>query len=240
MKIQHLIIALLALAVGGVLRAEPSDGIVRAFRTVSVPSPVLQEIISQVLVEEGSEVKEGQVLVQLRNDREKLDVQLSEKLIELKRFISIGQDKLFQEKMGSEEKAREAKTELEIAELTMSAKRVTLDEKTIRATMNGVVVKKYKEAGEAVDRAEKLLDIMNYDQVNVEFFVKPELRKTLKLDSKIQVKVGDLDNTNFEGKISFIDPRNEAASGMVRVKVLIDNQDHRIKPGMKTTAEFGK
>jgi membrane fusion protein (multidrug efflux system) len=231
------VFALLAALPG---RAELTQGIVKPLKIVAVPSPVLQEIISEVNVEEGTEVQEGQVLVQLRNDREKLDVQLSEKLIDLKRFIAIGQEKLFQEKMGSEEKAREARTELEIAELTMQAKRVTLEEKTIRAKISGVVVKKYKEAGEAVDRAEKLLDVMNYDQVLVEFYVKPELRKTLNANDKAHVKVVELDNADVEGKIDFIDPRNDAASGLVRIKVLVDNKDHRIKPGMKSTADFGK
>jgi membrane fusion protein, multidrug efflux system len=239
MKIPSLI-TLLALSLAGALQAEPTQGVVKPFKLISVPSPVLQEIISEMNVEEGSEVQKGQVLVQLRNDREKLDVQLSEKLIDLKRFIAIGQEKLFQEKMGSEEKSREARTELEIAELTMQAKRVTLEEKTIRATLSGVVVKKYKEAGEAVDRAEKLLDIMNYDQVFVEFYVIPELRKSMNTNDKARVKVVELDNVDVEGKIDFIDPRNDAASGLVRIRVLLDNKDHRIKPGMKSTADFGK
>lgn len=239
MKIHRLIVALGVLT-AGLLHAEPTQGIVLPFKQVSVASPVLQEIISGMFVEEGTEVKEGQVLVQLRNDREKLDVELSEKLIDLKRFIAQGQEKLFKEKMGSEEKAREATTELEIAELTMSAKRVTLEEKTIKAPLSGVVVKKYKEAGEAVDRAEKLMDIMNYDQVYAQFYVKPELRKSLNNNDKIKVKVADLENAEFEGKIDFIDPRNEAASGLLRIKVLVENKDHRIKPGMKSMAEFGK
>lgn len=237
MKIRAFLFLLFASSLA-VRADDQSQGIVQPFKQISVPSPVLQEIITEMVVDEGSEVKEGQVLVQLRNDRETLDVQLSDKLIDLKRFIAIGQEKLYNEKMGSEEKSREAKTELELAELTLKAKKLALDEKTIRSTMNGVVVRKYKESGESVDRQEKLLDIMNYDQVYVQFFVKPEFRKGLAENAPAKVKIVDLDNAAFEGKITFIDPRNEAASGMVRLKVLLDNKDHRIKPGMKSLADF--
>lgn len=220
--------------------AEPTQGIVFPLKQVSVYSPVLQEIITEMLVEEGHEVKEGQIVVQLRNDREKLDVQLSEKLIELKRFIALGNAKLYKDKMGSEEKALESKTDLELSEMQKSAKQLALDEKTIRAPLSGTVVKKYKESGEAVDRTEKLLDIVNYDQVYVQFYVRADLRKTLTKDAPMKVKIVDLEGAEFDGKVSFIDPRNEATSPLVRVKVQVDNKEHRIKPGMKGSAEFSR
>ena len=222
------------------LRAEPVQGVVFPFKTVQVSSPVLQEVITEVLVEEGTEVREGQIIVQLRNEREQLDVELSKKLIELKQFIARGQEKLYKEKMGSEEKALEAKTDLELAVLQQSAKQIALKEKTVRAPISGVVVKKYKEAGEAIDRAEKLADIVNIDSVYVQFYLAPALRKAVQQDQPIRVRILDLEGAEFDGKITFIDPRNDAASGLVRVKALVENKDHRIKPGMKGSAEFGK
>jgi membrane fusion protein, multidrug efflux system len=234
----HLFAVLLLVSLSTALRAEPTDGLVLPFKFAGVNSPVLQELIAEIPVKEGDEVREGQIIVQLRNEREKLDVQLSEKLIELKRFSAAGHEKLFKEKAGSEEKALEARTDLELAILQKTAKEIALQEKSIRASFSGVIVKKYKEVGEAVDRSEKILEIMNYDQVFIQFYVKPELRKTLKVQAPAKVKIKDLDSAEFHGKIEFIDPRNEAASGFILIKVLVDNKDHQIKPGMKATGEF--
>ncbi len=231
-------IALLATAAA--LHAEPVQGVVSPNKQISISSPVMQEIITEMLVEEGTEVREGQIVAQLRNDREKLDVRLSEKLIELKQFVARGQERLFNEKMGSEEKALEARTDLELARLQLDSKRIALAEKTVRTPLGGIVVKKYKEPGESVDRAEKLLDIVNIDQIYVQFYLKPELRKTLLQDAPIRVRILDLEGKDFDGKITFVDPRNDAASGLVRVKVKVENADHRIKPGMKGSADFGK
>jgi len=222
------------------LRADPVQGVVFPIKTVQVSSPVLQEVITEVLVEEGTEVRDGQIIVQLRNEREKLDVELSKKLIELKTFIARGQEKLYKEKMGSEEKALEAKTDLELATLQQSSKEIALREKTVRAPISGVVVKKYKEAGESIDRAEKLMDIVNIETVYVQFYLAPSLRKSVQQDQAIRVRILDLEGAEFDGKVTFIDPRNDAASGLVRVKAQIENKDRRIKPGMKGSAEFGK
>jgi membrane fusion protein, multidrug efflux system len=235
------ILAFILLAFGAASGgAETFQGVVSPIKSVSVSSPVLQEIITDVVVKEGATVKESDVIVELRKEREELDVKLSDKLIELKRFIARGQEKLFKEEMGSEEKALEARTDLELAQLQLEAKKVALREKTIRAPLSGIVVKKYKESGESVAREEKLVDIVNIDQVFVRFYLPPNLRKTLKEQEKVSVKIGDLEGAEFSGIVTFVDPRNDAASGLVQVKVEIENKDHRIKPGMKGSAEFGK
>jgi membrane fusion protein, multidrug efflux system len=234
------ILAFTALTLAATALAAPVQGTIIPFKTVSVSSPVLQEVITDVLVEESSVVKEGDVVVQLRNEREALDVKISEKLIELKTFVARGQERLFKEQMGSEEKALEAKTDLELARLQLEAKKVALNEKTIRAPLSGIVVKKHKERGEAVDRVEKLVDIINIDQVYAQFFLAPAQRSAVKQGQTVKVKVADADGAEFDGKITFVDPRNDAASGLVRVKVLIENSGHRIKPGMQGAAEFGK
>jgi membrane fusion protein, multidrug efflux system len=201
---------------------------------------VLQEIITGIRVKEGDSVKEGDIIVELRKEREELDVKLSEKLIELKRFIARGQHRLYKENYGSKEKALEAQTDLELAELQLDAKKVALAEKTIKAPLSGIVVKKHKEVGEAVAREEKLLEIINIDQVKVRFNLKPELRKSVKEGQQIKVKVPDLGGAEFTGKVAFVSPRIDAAAQLMEVMVEIDNKDHAIKAGMGGEADFGK
>jgi membrane fusion protein, multidrug efflux system len=220
--------------------AEVHQGVVFPIKQVAVSSPVPQEIISRMLVKEGDTVKEGDVIAELRKEREELDVKLSEKAIELKRFIARGQQRLFKEEMGSETKALEAKADLELAEVQLEAKKLNLSEKTVRAPLSGTIVKKYKESGESITHQEKLVDIINHDIVNVRFYLPPNLRPALSLHGAVMVKVTDLGGAEFPSKITFIDPRNDAASGLVQVWVEIDNQAHRIAPGMKATASFGK
>lgn len=229
-----------ALVLGGSLSAEEVQGLVLPIKQVQVASPVLQEVVEAVLIEEGDAVTEGQVIVQLRQAKEELAVQESEKLIENLEFVSKGAEALFNEKMGSREQALKAKTELELGKIRRALANEQLREKTIRAPLSGVVVKKYKEAGESVDRVEKIVDIVNIDQVIVQFYLDPKYMPTLKEGQAITVKFPVLNNVTFDGKLDFIDPRIDAGSGLFRIKVLIDNPDHRIKAGMRGTATFQK
>lgn len=218
--------------------AQEVQGLVTPVLSVSVSSPVLQEVIDAVLVEEGNEVTKGQVVVKLRDAKEKLSEQEGERLVENATFVAKGMESLFQQKMGSKEQMLKAQTELELAKIRLALAKEQLDEKTIHAPLAGIVVKKYKEAGESVDRVEKLMDIVNIDQVFVQFYLDPKLMQTLAVEQPISVRFGMLNDARATGKINFIDPRIDASSGLFRVKVLIENPDHKIKAGMRGVADF--
>ncbi|HEV7867622.1 MAG TPA: efflux RND transporter periplasmic adaptor subunit [Chthoniobacteraceae bacterium] len=221
-------------------RAEDVQGLVLPIKQVSVSSPVLQEVIEHVLVEEGDAVKADQVILELRREKEELEVQQAQQVVEQRRFTAEGAQKLFNEKIGSKEVALERQTELKLAQIQLRQAEVRLMEKTIRAPLAGIVVKKYKEAGEAVDRVEKLMDIVNIDQVYVQFYLDPKLMAAMRQDTEIGVRFPVIGPERFTGTVAFIDPRIDAGSGLFRVKLLMENQDHKIKAGMRGTADFAK
>jgi membrane fusion protein, multidrug efflux system len=185
-------------------------------------------------------VKQGQPIVKLRDDAEKLDVDRTQKLIELGEFTAKGLRALLDEKMGSKEQTLKAETELALARIQHDIALVRFNEKTIRSPLDGIVVKKYKESGESVDRAEKLIDIVNIDEVWVQFYLDPKLMAVLKNGQEVSVSFPVIGKKEFTGKIDFIDPRIDAGSNLFRVKVLIDNKGHIIKAGMRGVADFAK
>lgn len=220
--------------------AQDVQGLVIPFKLVSVSSPVLQEVIDEVKVKEGDTVKEGDILVELRKEKEILEVRQYEQLVQQRKFTAEGAQKLFKEKIGSQETALEKQTELELARIQLQQAEVRLKEKTVRAPLGGIVVKKYKESGEAVDRVEKLVDVIDIDQVYVQFYLDPKLMQTVKPDAEVPVRFPVLGEEKFVGTVSFIDPRIDAGSGLFRVKLLLENKDHKVKAGMRGVADFGK
>ena len=230
------VFAALALAA----RADDTQGLVMPLKQVSVASPVLQEVVDSVLVEEGDTVKEGQVLVQLRSDREALLVEQYKKVVEQKEFSAKGAEALIKEKMMSKEAVLEKQTELGLARIQLRQAELAFKEKTIRSPLDGIVVKKYKEAGESVDRAEKVMDIVAIDQIYVQFYLDPKLLNSVKVDQIVPVRFPAVSDKKFDGKVAFVAPLLDAGSGLFRVKLLVDNPGHAIKPGMRGAADFGQ
>src|SRR2546428_106580 len=109
--------------------------------------------------------------------------------------------------------------------LVIPFKQVSVSSPVLQEVIEHVLV----EEGEAVDRVEKLLDVVNIDQIYVQFYLDPKMMQSIKQDAEIPVRFPVIGNQDFSGKVSFIDPRIDAGSGLFRVKVLIENQDHHVK-----------
>jgi RND family efflux transporter MFP subunit len=201
---------------------------------------VAQDVVDSVLVEEGQTVKEGQIVVQLRKDREELAVEEARKRVEIAAFKARGFAELAKSNMTSKDNALEAQTAYDLAGIVLAARQQDLKEKSIRSTLTGIVVKKYKEAGEGLDKVEKLIDVIDIDKVFAQFYISPKLLPSVHVKDPVTIHVADLENAAFSGNIDFISPSLDAASGLVRVKVLIDNPDHKMKANMKAVADFTK
>jgi RND family efflux transporter MFP subunit len=223
-------------------RADDVQGLVLPFKEVSVSSPVLQDNIKDIEVDEGDQVKKGDVLAHLLNDREQLEVQRCENLIKRAEFEYNGMKTLADEKLATKDSEIEKETDLEAAKLEYQLAVVALNEKTITSPLSGIVVQRYKEPGESVDRTEKLFDIVSIDQVYIRFYLEPGLIEKLAVGDKVPIHFPAFGNgaQQYEATIAFIDPRIDAASGLFRVKLLLDNPNHQIKAGMRGEADFTK
>ena len=230
------------LALTAPARSDEVQGLVLPFKQVSVSSPVLQDNIKDMKVEEGDQVKQGDELAHLLNDREQLEVKRCENLIKRAEFEFKGMKTLADEKLATEDAKVEKETDLEAAKLQYQLALTTLEEKTIKSPLSGVVVKRYKEPGESVDRSEKLFDIVNIDRVYIQFYLEPGLIEKLSVGDRISVRFPAFNNgvQHYEAAVAFIDPRIDAASGLFRVKLLLDNPNHDIRAGMRGEADFSK
>ena len=124
-----------------VARSQDIQGLVLPFKSVSIASPVLQEVIAKVLVEEGDVVKDGDVLVELRNEKEALEVRQYEQLVKQRKFTAEGAMKLFNERSAARKRRWRKRPEWELAKIQLQQAQVRLEEKTIRSPLSGIVVK---------------------------------------------------------------------------------------------------
>lgn len=236
------LLTLLALSHPGPALGDVVQGLAMPFKEVSVSSPVLQDVVKDISVDEGDVVKRGDVLAHLLNDREQLDVERYDNVVKRAEFQYKAMKELAATKDATQDALIEKETDLQAAKLDYQLAETALEEKTIKSPLSGIVVKRYKEPGESVDRTEKLFDIVDIDQIYVQFYLKPAYIEQLAVGDHVSVRFPALNQGAhpYDGKVSFIDPRIDAASQLFRVKVLLDNPNHEIKAGMSGEADFGK
>ncbi len=238
-----LFLALAGLSAAPALRADTAtgrtfDGLVLPFENVVVSSPVQTTIVS-IAVKEGDPVVAGQLLSHLYARLEELDMLRAKADLDKKEFDARSSKSLYAQKVISEDEALKNRSEVEGARLVAQMAEETFRQRTITAPIAGIVVEKMREVGETVSPAEPLFRIVDISKVYVQFYIKAEELPLIHLHAPMLVRVPVLDaNRVYSGTVDFVDPRVDAASGLMRVKIIVENTDASIKAGVRAEVSF--
>jgi len=218
------------------LAGAPLKGQVLPYRQVEVSSPVASRIL-ELKVQEGEAVKAGQPLAILYGRLEELEMLRAKALLERREFEAKGTKRLFDSKIIPEARAMEARIDLDLARLQYETALEQVRLRTILAPMDGVVVARTREVGEAVTSAQPLFRILDLSRVVVQVSAEPDALATLAAGQKVRVRIhgasGELD---CQGIVSLVDPCANA-EGRVRMKILVENPGGQIRSGLRAWVE---
>jgi RND family efflux transporter MFP subunit len=136
----------------------------------------------------------------------------------------------------------EEKVELDKADLKLAEQ--ALDEHTIRAPFDGVVINRLKNPGETVRANEAVVTLGNLDKLRAWTWVPLDFLHRVKEGGIVEIQPRldrtqggtplPIENKKFRGKITFVDPQIlPEAETAVRIYAEFDNRSHELLPGMK-------
>jgi membrane fusion protein (multidrug efflux system) len=219
--------ALAALLLAASSRAEDILGYTEPYRIITV-SAADTGVIDRVFVEEGAVVKKGEVLAQL--DTASLEAELDIAKAEAKLQATRKQrlDELSSDSRASPEELEKAAADLSIKEAEVRKFQAMIETRLMRSAVDGVVTEIKRHPSEAVSPANAhVLTVVQIDKLTANLFLPPEKALPLKVGAEVPLVLNDTDKVL--GRIEFISPVTDAATGTVRVKFMIDNatQSHR-------------
>lgn len=215
--------------------AEPTSvpGLILPFQEVEVGTAAAG-LVAEVLVKEGDTVEEGQPILRLNDEVERLEVERAARVLEKARFDHDAAEKLLAEKIGTREDALKKRIEHDLASLALQAAQLRLAQRTIRAPIQGILVRRDKEPGEAVQLDETVAQVVHIRRLYAQFYLEPAQVRLAQPGQSLNLRVPSLpEQPPLSARIDFIDPRMDAESGLYRIKLLLDNADLRLKAGMR-------
>jgi RND family efflux transporter MFP subunit len=225
-------------------------------------------IVSRILFREGDEVKKGDVILELQKELEELEVArrklVWESQVELKaaeaRIETVKQDLeatkyLFHTtKSISKEKLLEKELDYKIAVAELDRLKVAedlqkiehamaaeqLERRQVRAPTDGVITKLFVDAGEGAEPGKPILRLVNTRSCHFVTNVDAKRVRDLRLGQEVdlEIEAGKVP-VQRKGKIDFISPVVDPASGLQEVKVLFDNTDGEVRPGVAGIMHVG-
>ena len=124
------------------------------------------------------------------------------------------------------------KAQVEQAEAALKTSQTSLINGTITSPISGVVTAKSINVGEMASPNATLASISNINALCVNAYAPLEIVNQLKEGQDVVVKVSEVENVEFEGKIIVINSKLNSQSRNVLVKVSLSDPNSQLKPGM--------
>ncbi len=214
------------------------EGVVKPFREVTV-SASIREIIAELAFEEGDTVEAGQVVAKLRSEKQSLAVERLAQMLRKAEFDYNAAKRLFEQKVASRDDAFESEVELRRIEAELAIAKAELQERSIVAPIDGVIVRKFKESGESIAENDPILQLLQTNQLLLLFHLEAPLLSKVKVGQEFAVHFPEMPEVKgAKAVLNFIDPEVDSRSGLFRVRLLLKNEKGLVRPGLRVIANF--
>ena len=204
---------------------------IEAFAEADVIAKVHGEI-RNILVEEGDEIKKGQVLARLDGDRLRLELNESEaRLRKLQRDYERNLD-LKGTGLISEGDFEKIKFEMDARQASFNLAKLELDYTQIRAPIEGVIAERYIKLGNTVNVGDPVFRVTSLEPLVAYLHVPEREYRNIDSGQLVQIEIDALKGEPIIASVSRVSPIVDPATGTFKVTVEITDEERRIKPGM--------
>jgi membrane fusion protein (multidrug efflux system) len=212
-------------------------GSLRSDETIVV-SAEIDGRISDVVVQEGTKVKAGDVLYRL--DDQMLKAQLAQARAELALAEANFEraDTLFRQKSGTERARDESRYTLDRSRANVDFVSSQLDKATIRAAFDGSVGLRAVGLGEYVTKGEQLIVLSKLDPIKVDFRLPEVELANVKVGSKVKIEVDALPGRTYDGEVYAIDPQVDINGRALQLRAKVSNPAGELKAGLFARVEI--
>lgn len=219
--------------------APTAAGITEPYLYVTLSAPV-PGIVTVRHFKEGDRVKKGQPILELDKAMEELEVSRRITIAEEKKRDYDSTAVLFERtKSVSKEDLLKKESEAKVAAAERDIAIEVLKRRIVTAPFDGQITEIVHEVGEASDEYQPLARFVDTSRCYFISNLDAKLAARLKLDQsvKLEVETGATPIT-VTGKVIFISPVVDSASGLVKVRVVFDNADGKVRPGLAAQLAF--
>lgn len=219
-------------------------------------------VVQRVWVRPGQVVKEGQPLLELDSQTQKLEVQrralvaadsseleatqsrlkVLDEMLQLteqvaSRSQSVSKEELSKqrlERMSTDGRLQQLQVQKQREQVESQLAQAELAQRIVRAPRSGMLVEVLVEPGEWAKPGDAIFRLVDAKQVELRLNVQQAVARELRVGQRLSARFESGGApVQAEGSVYFLSPIADAASGLVDLRVRFDNAKGLIRPGVK-------
>jgi len=195
-------------------------------------------LVTKVNLKSGDEVKEGDVLLQLRDSEDVAQLHQLEAAAALADVTM----KRAQQQLGVQAISKAdfdtASADLKAKQAAVQQQQVNVAKKQLRAPFSGRAGIITVNPGAYLNSGTTIVTLQQLDPIFIDFHLPQRNLADLKVGQKITLKLDAFKGKTFEGTLSAISPKVDNDTRNVQVEATVPNPDRQLTPGMYATVNI--
>ncbi len=198
-------------------------------------------LVTGVNLKSGQDVKQGQVLLQLRDGDDVAQLQQLEAAAQLSQLTFERARKQLAAQAISKADYDTAAADLKGKQAAVAQQKVVVAKKQLRAPFTGRAGIITTSPGDYLSAGATVVTVQQLDPLLVDFYVPQSELGRLQVGQAVNLKLDAYAGRRFSGKLSAINPKVDLGTRNVQVEATVPNHDKALTPGMfaKVSVDVG-
>ncbi len=198
-------------------------------------------VIDSIQAERGDVVQKGQPLATFDQREFRLDLKAAEETLAVSQADLKRYEELRRMNLTSDAEFEQKRTRYELAVVELERAKLVIDRSVVRAPFDGIVVDRYARVGEKylLEESKPLFKVMALEPLLARAYLPSAALQRLKVGDEVGVTAPDFPEARSSGRVTFISPVIDPASGTVQVIVRVRRDAKKIlRPGLAVRLSF--
>lgn len=188
--------------------------------------------VAKVYVDEGDEVRIGQALVLIKTDKLSVELENAYAAFNTTKITNESYQNAYKTGGVTKQQVIQAALNLENSKANLEQVKIKYGNATIKASINGIVNKRYVEPGTVVSPGKNLFELVNVSKLTFKTAVNETKVASLQTGDTVNITASAIPNQMFSGIISFIAPKADSSLNFP-IEVIVNNSvNTSLKAGM--------
>jgi|LakMenEpi03Aug12_release.lakeMendotaPanAssembly.Ray.scaffolds.fasta_scaffold181563_2 membrane fusion protein (multidrug efflux system) len=212
-------------------RSVESVGSLRAVQGADL-STESSGVIAKIFFENGQEVKQGDLLVELDHETESANLRSAEAEADLARTVYERTKRLRANNTVPQSDLDAAESQLRKTAAVVEQLKSTINKKQLRAPFSGRLGIREVNLGQFVDNGATIVSLQALDPIYVDFLLPQQLIAGLAVGQPLKLFTDVYPDRGFDGSLTAINSEIDPVTRNIRLQGTLQNGDGALRPGM--------
>lgn len=189
-------------------------------------------IIQEINVEEGDDVRAGQVIAKIEDDQYRIEAERAKATLD-RMYNDFQRNKeLFDKQLISAEVYENSRFEYEAQKSAYELAQLNYQHTSIKSPISGVISERMVKKGNMIGIDQQVFRVTDFDPIQAILYVPEHERSKIRKGQRAELLADAIPGKLFTGQVERISPTIDPTTGTFKVTVYMDQNQENLRPGM--------